>query len=140
VSVKWFLLGGAASVALLFGGGCGDMSGPTAEGNDTANVDSSGRITITDRTGKVWDVTHAVNEYEFEASAFQFGIGPNAIPPVFDPLLVASGEAGFPASSDGFFVLGANIDGDERAYGISPLSRHEIINEVFGEAHLTVGY
>ena len=97
-------------------------------------------ITIMDRTGKEWDVTHAEKRYGLKADQFQFGIGQNAIPPILQPQFVDSSDAAFPSTSSTFLVIGANFNGDKRAYPISVLNRHEIVDEKFGDQHVAVGY
>ena len=121
-------------VAILLGivlGVLGCSGGPAGTGDPN---------TIRDRTGKVWDVSHAVAEYGFVADQFQFGLGPGAIPPVFDPVLVSPGEDGYPAPDDGTPVIGVELNGELRAYSVPALSRREVINEVFGDAHVAVAY
>ncbi len=97
-------------------------------------------ITITDRTGKVWDVTHAVLKYGFKADEFQFGVGPNTIRPIIAPRFLEPNDPGYPDSSGNFLVIGANINGDKRAYPISVLNHHEVVDEKFGDQHVAVAY
>ena len=106
---------------------------------DTSIVEPE-QIFITDRTGKKWNVTHAVNKYGFKASEFQFGLGPNAIQPINDPNFVQRGENGFPTASNTMQIIGTTINGDSRAYPLNVLNSHEILNDVFGEAHVAVGF
>jgi hypothetical protein len=91
------------------------------------------RIFIQDQTGKNWDVTHAVEQYNFNASGFQYGLGPNAIRPILSPVLLSSEQAGFPNASNTFLVIGIEVNGDARAYSISILSDHEVANDRFGK-------
>ena len=98
------------------------------------------RVFITDRTGKQWDVTHARDRYGFKPSQFQFGLGPDAIRPIDGPQMLAVGDEDYPSDKGNFLVLGASITGEERAYPIGVMSRHEVANEVFGEAHVAVAY
>ena len=37
-------------------------------------------------------------------------------------------------------VIGVEIDGEARAYPIRTMSRHELVNDTFGEAHVTVAW
>jgi len=106
---------------------------------DTGEVDSN-RIFITDRTGKKWDITHAVNNYGFKSDRFQYGLGPNAIKPINNPDFVVKGEDGFPGPSEPMTVIGTTIRGDTRAYSLRDLSSHEIANDSFEELHVAVGY
>lgn len=132
----------AAFAVVVTIGACTDDL-PTLYGDSSgANVQETedGRLTITDRTGKAWDVTHAVKAYGFVADGFQFGLGPDAIPPVNDAVLASRGDPSFPAADGQFFVLGTEINVDARAYGIRELSRHEVVNEKFGRTHVAVAY
>ena len=96
-------------------------------------------IVIVDRTGKEWDITHAVSEYGFTADGFQFGIGPYAIPPIIDPLFLSPGDPGYPSDNETFEVLGVEIDGDARAYPIT-LMKREVVDDWFGDTAVAVAY
>ena len=126
------------SLILLFSvSGC-DVFNPSDE---TAEVITRGdKIFIKDRTGKEWDVTHAVSEYGFEADKFQFGLGPNAIRPILNPKMVSPGSAGYPGNNEDFLVIGTTLSGDTRAYPLNVLSRHEVADEVFQDTHVAVAY
>ena len=95
---------------------------------------------IVDRQGKAWDISHAVAKYEMNPDYFNFGIGKNAISSIDDPKIVRQGEEGYPASGSDFSVFGVSLEKDDRAYSAGFLSRHEIVNETFGEAHVSVAY
>jgi hypothetical protein len=103
-------------------------------------VSENGRIFIVDRTGKKWDVTHAVRNYGFVASEFQFGLGPNAIKPILNPEMIPPGGPGYPRDDDTFLVIGTAIEGDSRAYRIDHLNGHEVVDEQFGDVHVAVGW
>ena len=119
---------------------CGGCSTEKPE-EERATVQRVGdKIFIVDQTGKRWDVTHAVQKYGFVADQFQFGIGPNAIKPIINPVLVGPGQGGYPSSSSTFIVIGTEIGGDSRAYAISDLNPHEIVDEKFGDQHVAVGW
>ncbi len=137
--MRWGIEFVAAALLAIMLGGCGEDVAGSADGAVVVDHHDDGRVTITDRTGKVWDVTHASRVYGLVPEKFQFGIGPNAILPVFDPVLVSPGDAGFPAGDD-HLVLGVEINGEARAYSIRSLSSHEVVNEVFGDAHVAVAY
>jgi len=71
---------------------------------------------------------------------FNFGIGKNAISSIDEPKIVRQGEVGYPAPEADFSVFGVSLEKDDRAYSVSFLNRHEIVNEIFGEAHVSVAY
>jgi len=98
------------------------------------------RIVIVDNTGKEWDITHAVNHYDFQKSNFNFGLGPNAIQPINNPDMLAPGDDGYPDESSSRRVMGVEINGDARAYPVSVLSRREVVNEFIGDSHVAVAY
>lgn len=113
----------------------------SSSGIGDANVHQEGdRIFIVDRTGKRWDVTHAVREYGFVAREFQFGLGPTAIPPILNPTHLSPGDPGYPADQATFLTMGTEINGDARGYPLSVMSRHEVVDERFGDAHVAVAY
>jgi hypothetical protein len=99
-----------------------------------------GRIFIVDNTGKEWDVTHAANVYGMQAEQFQFGLGPNAIRPIQNPKFLNPGDPGYPADNNDMLVIGSVFNGVNRAYPIRVLSSHEIVDDVFGDAHVAVAY
>ena len=103
-------------------------------------VQKEGKIFIRDNTGKEWDVTHAVNEYGFNAANFQFGLGPFAIRPILDPQMLEPGDPNYPSSSSNFTVIGTTLNGDTRAYPLNVLNRHEIADEQFGDIYVAVAY
>jgi hypothetical protein len=97
-------------------------------------------IFIKDRTGKEWNVTHAVREYGFVAAQFQYGLGPYAIKPILDPQMLNPGDPGYPAPRNDQVVIGTTMSKIPRAYPLSVLGRHEIVDETFGEQHVAVAY
>ena len=98
------------------------------------------KIVIVDRTGKSWDITHAVRKYGMVALNWNFGLGPNAIKPIINPRFHEPGDPEYPGPSDRLRVLGLSIDGDTRAYPVWVLSSHEVVNDVVGGQHVAVTY
>ncbi len=142
--LRGYLLGLIAMGALmtiLFLGSCSSNTEPTAAPPaDIEDDDVSGEIHIVDRTGKRWEVSHAKDQYGMMPELFQFGLGPDAIRPINDPELIAAGDDAFPSADGQFFVLGTEIGGEARAYRITTMSRVEVANEQFGDAHVAVAY
>ena len=133
-------------VILLSGGCVGDTAytPPTASSSPREAGESRAEETFTeafiqDRQGKVWDVTQA-QKYGLVPSGFQFGLGPYAIRPIMNPQMLSPGDYGYPSDYEGFLILGASLNGFARAYPIAVLSRHEVANEQFGDAHVAVAY
>lgn len=121
--------------------GCSQDSNVNDFSGQKANVQLSGEsILIVDRTGKKWDVTHAVKTYGFVAEEFQFGLGPNAITPILNPQMLSPGDPGYPADFESFLVIGTELNGDIRAYPISVMTRHEIADERFDSTYVAVAY
>jgi hypothetical protein len=100
----------------------------------------SGGIFIRDWTGKEWDVTHAVEKYGFEAERFRHGLGPYAIQPILNPELISTEDPRFNDIDGENLVIGTVINGSARAYPLSVLRSHEIVNEKFYRTHVAVGY
>lgn len=110
-----------------------------ATGPNEVQVDKrDGGITIVDAEGVKWDVTHAEERYGMQAGQFQYGLGPNAITPLNNPQFYSPGDKDYPKNTDTFMILGVSIDGDSRAYPMVILSRHEVINDVFGDEPVAV--
>jgi hypothetical protein len=99
-----------------------------------------GKTFIVDNTGKQWDITHAINSYDMEANRFQFGLGPFAIRPIQKPTFLKRDDPGYPDAESEFLVIGFSLEKDTRAYPIDVLSRHEIVDDKFGDTHVAVAY
>jgi len=106
---------------------------------DDEEEDEEEKIYIIDRTGKQWDITHAVNVYNFVPEDFQFGLGPYAIIPIINPEMLSPGDQGYPAP-DATQVIGTTINGDIRAYPLESLVYHEIADDNFGDIHVAVAF
>ena len=113
---------------------------PEEDANKTEVIEEGDRIFIMDATGKRWDVTHAVQNYGFDASRFEHGLGPNAITPINNPRMISPGQEGYPDQNQTFTILGTSLNGDARAYPLDVLIRHEMANEKFGPQHVAVAY
>jgi len=102
--------------------------------------DSTETIFIEDRTGKLWDITHAVNTWNMNPDFFRFGLGPNAIQPLNDPEFLRAGDRGFPVETGDFPIIGVNFEGEQRAYPISIVLRFEIVNDHIGDIYYSSVY
>lgn len=116
--------------------GCSDVNGPGPQ----KIIRENGKVFIQDRSGKRWDVTHAEQVYGLKAEQFQFGLGPQAIPPILTPQFIGPGNPGYPANNETFLIIGASINDISRAYPISVLSRHEVVDEKFDSTFVAVAY
>lgn len=97
-------------------------------------------IILVDRTGKEWDITHAVMRYGFEENNFRYGLGPRAMLPIQDPAFISHGAPGYPASGETFSVIGVNLNSDIRAYPLYTLYHHEVANDRFGDQYVAVTF
>ena len=97
-------------------------------------------VTITDRQSHDWDISTAVYKYGFEPQDFDYGLGVNVIRPIVQPVFLAPGDADYPGDGEDFSLVGIELTGEARAYPIDILTRHEIVNDVVGGAHLAVSY
>jgi hypothetical protein len=124
-----------AATALL--SACGDLFSSTP--GPVAVSRSDDTVIIVDQTGKRWDVGHG-RTYGLSPSKYQFGLGPFAIAPIQDPQMLAPTDPGYPSFRETFRVMGVALNGSVRAYPLGIMSRHEVANEIFGEAHVSVAY
>jgi hypothetical protein len=113
---------------------------PTVFDSPAEVIKSNEKIFIVDRTGKKWDVTHAVDRYGFKADQFQFGLGPKAIPPLQNPQFLKPGDPGYPASFDQTLIIGTRLKNDARAYPIFMMKTYEIVDEEFDSTFVAVAY
>ena len=105
--------------------------------------ESENTAVIRDRTGRLWDVTHARDVYGMNPDYFNYGLGIGAIPSVDNPIILKEGASGYPSSDSHIQVFGVNHNGEQRAYSVSALTRHEVFNDVYpGESnqHVSVAY
>lgn len=98
------------------------------------------KIFIVDQTGKKWDVTHAVEKYHFVPEQFQFGLGPDAIPPILHPKFLRPGDVGYPDPFSPFLTIIYQIGDDVRAYPLFVMRYFEVANESIGGSKVAVGY
>lgn len=126
---------------------CSSIDDP-GEGRATVKIveDPSGeqKIFIVDITGKEWEVTHAFRQYGMQPELFQHGLGPDRIPPLIHPHMAVPGDTGYPAPTWTGIVIGVTIGGESRAYSITDLNPHEVVDETFREngrdVHVAVGW
>jgi hypothetical protein len=91
---------------------------------------------ITDRTGRQWDVTHARDQYAMNPDFFNFGLGVGAIPSVDFPTILERGDPSYSALAGNLGVFGVSRNGEQRAYSIGALTRHEVFNDIYpGESN-----
>ena len=69
---------------------------------------------------------------------FQYGLGPNAIPPINNPKFLSPGDKDYPSDNATFLVLGITIEGESRTYPMSVLGQHEVVNDWFGNTPVAV--
>lgn len=113
---------------------------PCGDGGGTDPSDRDSSIGIVDRTGKEWDITHAVKRYGMDKDNFNYGLGPNAITPVNFPEILEPGEEGYPDDTASVRIIGLDIDGEARAYPVTPLAAHEVVNDSVGGSLVAVTY
>jgi hypothetical protein len=88
-------------------------------------------IIITDRIGRDWDITHAQYVYGMDPRYFNFGLGVGTIPSVDNPRVIEEGDPEYPPSDSRLAVFGLNHNGEQRAYAVEDLSRHEVFNDQY---------
>ena len=74
------------------------------------------------------DDTEAGVERELEIVRL---LGKDAIPAILEPKFVSASEAGYWMEPDEA-VLGVSMGGEHKAYPVTMLSRHEIVNDIVG--------
>jgi len=119
--------------------GCSVNESDSTDGPVTVKQEGK-KLFITDRTGKRWEISHAVENYGMVAENFQFGLGPNAIRPLILPEMLSPGDPGYPADDSNLRIMGTTLSDDTRAYPIDVMAQHEVADEIFGELHVAVAY
>jgi hypothetical protein len=110
---------------------------PTGSGSPII-IPAIERVYIIDATEKQWDITHAQQEYGMIASNFKHGLGPFAIEPINNPSFLAPGDSGYPKNTDTFMVMGVTLNGESRAYSMSTMGFHEVVNDSFGNIPVAI--
>ncbi len=110
----------------VFFAGC--TSGGSADG--VPIVEEGERVFITDRTGSIWDITHAVRGHNMDPGFFNYGLGFGAIASVDQPLAVDRGSELYPVQRD-LQVFGVDHNGEQRAYAVNDLAAHEVFNDTY---------
>lgn len=126
--------------------GCSNSEGvtsattpPTQTDNESSGDDTP--VLIEDRTGKKWDITHAIKNYGFQLERFSGGAGPFGIRPILNPQFIEPGDPFYPNPGETFLIIGIHLEGENRAYPISILGSREVSNDQFGEeTHVAVAY
>lgn len=95
------------------------------------NTGEENRSLITDRTGRNWDVTYARDNYGMNPDYYNFGLGIGVINSIDDPEIIREGNPDYPEDDDGFLVFGVNHNGEQRAYSVDSLARHEVYNDFY---------
>ena len=86
---------------------------------------------IIDREGTRWDVTHARDVYDMNPDYFNYSLGFGAISSVDNPELLVEGDIRYPTDDSRVPVFGVNLNGEQRAYNIGALTRHEVFNDIY---------
>ena len=121
-------------LVLLYSYNCKDN--PSSSKNNQKDT----TIYITDRTGKKWDITHAVIEYDFKKDNFNYGLGPDAIKPINYPDMLVPGDPEYPDTNSNQKIIGIDIDGEIRAYPVNILSSREVVNDTLTGFYTAVAY
>jgi hypothetical protein len=118
-----------------------DTSGLSAWDINTTPFTIQKQIVLTDRTGKEWNITHAVRNYGMEARNWGFGLGPFAIRPIIEPRMASPGDPDYPGPDiSNVRIIGIEVNGDARAYRVGVLDFHEVVDDVVGGQHVAVTY
>jgi hypothetical protein len=90
---------------------------------------------LVDRTGERWDITQA-KSIGFIPNRFENGLGRYAFTPLDDSYLTDNTDWIY----DRLRVIGVANGSEAKAYSISRLRRHEIVNSTIGSEPIAVGY
>ena len=96
-------------------------------------------VYIVDFTGKVWNITYAVNFLGMDSAAFKHGSGPQTFPPILDPVFASPGDPDYPESNQDA-VIGLTLNGENRAYRIADLLGHEVADDYISPSYIAVTF
>ena len=75
-----------------------------------------------------------------EPRKFVAGLGAGFITPITDPFFIGPDDAGYPADSENFIMIGVHLRGIKRAYSLEAMSVHEVVDDVFLDHYIAVAY
>ena len=84
-----------------------------------------------------------MTEASIDPRKFDHGLGADAIPSIDKPAFMSKGDPEFDEKDEDDSsqkVIGVFAEGEARAYPISIMNRHELVNDAFGDTHLTVAW
>jgi len=97
-------------------------------------------VTITDRHGEVWEITHAVRRHGMSLPSWEHGIGRHTLRPIIEPAMSCAGDVDYLDPENLTVVLGLRMEQETRAYKLGDLNDTEVVDDVIGEAHIAVTY
>jgi hypothetical protein len=100
--------------------------------------DNRNKIHITDQTGKVWDITHALTNYGFKPENFQFGLGPFAIKPILEPKFFSPGDNEYPREDKPHLIIPLNLNRFIRVHALHIMKIFEVANDMYLETPVAV--
>jgi len=151
LKAKLYLVIGITAVAAIVSSACASET-PVPPPNAiptppqvpaTSKTVQENQAIITDRTGREWDVTHARDVYGMNPDYFNYGLGVGAIPSVDEPRVLEEGDPDYPSRDSRIPVFGIDHNGEQRAYNVNALTRHEVFNDVYPDdvdQYLSIAY
>jgi hypothetical protein len=91
--------------------------------------DTDGALRFTDEAPASGASSSERHETDFQRDRLYGSLGLDTITPIYSPEFSPADEA---RVHDGTFVIGLAIDDEARAYPVSILNRHEMVNDVVG--------
>jgi len=113
---------------------------PTAPCPSSGSDHPADSIILVDQSGKSWNVTNAVNFFGLDTFNFNFALGPGGHPAITEPEFYLPGDSGYPAPGETFSVIGVSIGNEHRAYPLSFMHYHEVVDDVYDSASVAVAY
>jgi hypothetical protein len=108
---------------------------------------------ITERDGKLWLLVDSdrrtremkwleVTDAAIDPRRFDHGIGLDRIPSIDAPEFGSKDDERWSEKKlpEDARIIGVEFEGEIRAYPIDYMGRHELVNDTFGDTHLTVAY
>ncbi|NDJ77523.1 MAG: DUF3179 domain-containing protein [Chloroflexi bacterium] len=133
---KWLLVGIASVLAVLTA--AGGLFVPTNHAHAQLSCDDP-PFDVTN-IQRVWDLTDFCTYQEgVYDEIISGGVGRDGIPPIDNPEFESSDSASEwlqPQSP----VIAVEIDGDARAYPLAIMTRHEVVNDMFGDLPVAVTF
>lgn len=114
----------------------------TAEGRPIIERDGKTLLWAGKDTSSFKEKWFDMTDSPINPERFDHGSGADFIPSIEKPVFISKDDPRWAEYTEktNQIIIGVVVDGEARAYPRSIMNQHEIVNDSFGNAHMTVAY